>query len=51
MVTVNADTWIQAPYGASVHNADRYEDQFNDMLDFGCGLTDGCETVVEVTIP
>ncbi len=50
VVIVKSDTWIRAPYGASVTNA-AVDDVVNAVKQTGCGLPNGCRVVNTVTVP
>lgn len=50
VVVVKSDTWIRAPYGASVTNA-AVDDVVNAVKQTGCGLPNGCRVVNTVTVP
>lgn len=50
VVVVKSDTWIRAPYGASVTNA-AVDDVVNAVEQTGCGLPNGCRVVNTVTVP
>lgn len=50
VVVVKSDTWIRAPYGASVTNA-AVDDVVNAVKQTGCGLPGGCRVVNTVTVP
>lgn len=50
VVVVKSDTWIRAPFGASVTNA-AVDDVVNAVKQTGCGLPGGCRVVNTVTVP
>lgn len=50
VVVVKSDTWIRAPYGASVTNA-AVDDVVSAVKQTGCGLPGGCRVVNTVTVP
>lgn len=50
VVVVKSDTWIRAPFGASVTNAS-VDDVVNAVKQTGCGLPNGCRVVNKVTVP